>query len=363
MQHYPTRARQIDGAVNGLEVDIYGNAKKPTWAWFQGVKTVVDDIQDIPGTLAANGLDFEYGTRALYRKIDEPMISNGDVFEESKLRREVVAIHPGNKVYPLHAHVSTRHKFLGHQPEDLVRFFAALARQHPMSFESLLVLDKGRTIFAAAKAYECKTTMFDTEIIEPYVCFSTGVDRASHLWFEIVLPSCMNAIPNYINKRSAYRFTHHRALALEDMLDQFTLESTANIQLDITNMVKRYVSREDRRRYFGRILWDNRATLYQAKIAGESAPHAPDAMTEEKYAKYNREIDELEHWYSHGAGQDQQCRSGNVWGALNAVLFWTDHAKRSRDVADTRARTNSILQGPLQAIKRSAITRAQALAA
>ena len=167
MRHFPSRARQIDGAVNGLEVDIYGNAKKPTWAWFQGVKTVVDDIQDIPGTLAANGLDFEYGTRALYRKIDEPMIANGDVFEESKLRREVVAIHPGNKVYPLHAHVSTRHKFLGHQPEDLVRFFAALARQHPMSFESLLVLDKGRTIFAAAKAYECKSTMFDTEIIEP----------------------------------------------------------------------------------------------------------------------------------------------------------------------------------------------------
>ena len=47
MRHFPTRARQIDGAVNGLEVDNYGTAKKPTWAWFQGVKTVVAEIQDL----------------------------------------------------------------------------------------------------------------------------------------------------------------------------------------------------------------------------------------------------------------------------------------------------------------------------
>ena len=357
------KPKMTAGAINGLEIDALGYARKPIWPWFAGVSTVVENVQDIPGTLVRNGLDFTYESRPLFRKIDGPStLHQTDLFEVSKLRAEVVAVSPFGEVKPLHAHVSTRHKFLGHQPEDMVRFFATVAAEHPLSFESLVVLDHGRMIFAAAKAYRSVSRLFDTEIVEPYICFSTGVDRATNVWCELVLPNCMNAFPNFINGRSALRFTHHRALNMSDILEKFSLESTTRYQADISAMARRYLDSAERRRYFSRILWDNRATHYQVKMAGENAPRSAVEMSEEKFRRHELNIDELEHWHNYGPGQDQTCRQDNVWGAFNAVLFWTDHAKRS-NTHEVHSRKNSILKGPLNAIKKSAITRATALVA
>ena len=357
------KPRLTAGAINGLELNPDGTAKKPIWAWFGGVSTVVDNVQDVPGTLVSNGLDFTYDTQPLYRKIDGPSeLAQTDLFEVSKLRAEVVAVSPFGEVKPLHAHVSTRHKFDGHQPEDMVRFFAMVASEHPLAFESLVVLDHGRTIFAAAKAYQSISTLFDTEIVEPYICFSTGVDRATSVWCELVLPNCMNAFPNFINGRSALRFTHHTPLRMDALMSKFSLEGTTRYQADISAMAQMYLDSTERRRYFSRILWDNRATLYQVKMAGEGAPRSEIEMSIEKFRKHNDHIDELEHWNDNAPGQDQDCRRDNVWGAFNAVLFWTDHAKRS-NVHEQHSRKNSILQGPLNAIKKSALRSAQLLAA
>jgi hypothetical protein len=351
------------GAVNGLKFDHHGNAKRPTWPWFGSVNALVEDIQDIPATLVRNGLDFTYATRPLYRKIEGPSsLANTDLFEVSKLRSEVVAVTPFGEPRPLHAHVSPRHSFTGHQPEDLVRFFAGLAAQHPLEFESLMVLDHGRTVFAAAKAYRSRSTMFETEIIEPFVCFATGVDRATSIWVEINLPNCMNAFPNFLNQRSALRYTHHRALDIDKVLDNFELETTARYQADISAMARAYLDTTARRRYFAAILWDNRATLYSAKMSGHEAPRTAAELSDVKFDRHQAQIVELEHWHQHGAGQEQDCRKQNVWGALNAVLFWTDHAKRT-NVHERSSRANSILAGPLAGIKRSALTRARALAA
>ena len=357
------KPKMTAGAVNGLELNPDGSTKRPIWPWFGGVSTVVENVQDVPGTLVRNGLDFSYDTRPLFRKLDGPnSLHHTDLFEVSKLRAEVVAVSPFGETKPLHAHVSTRHTFEGHQPEDMVRIFAMVASEHPLAFESLVVLDHGRTIFAAAKAYQSRSTLFGTEIIEPYICFSTGVDRATNVWCELVLPNCMNAFPNFINGRSALRFTHHKALRMLDLMERFSLEGTTQYQADISAMAQKYLDSAERRRYFSRILWDNRATLYQVKMAGENAPRSAVEMSIEKFRKHNEHIDALQHWNDNAPGQQQDCRRGNVWGAFNAVLFWTAHAKRS-NVHEQHSRKNSILQGPLNAIKKSALRSAQALAA
>jgi len=87
----------------------------------------------------------------------------------------------------------------------------------------------------------------------------------------------------------------------------------------------------------------------------ESLGFDPDAEKGAAREKYNALVNAFET----APGQDLPSRKGTIWGAFNAVTYWTDHARQFR--TDT-AKENFLVMGEGDALKKKAMTTALAMA-
>ena len=377
--------------------------KLPNWysrreCWFaadQYMPPIRDFLDPTTGDylLEKHGLNFEWGTRKIWAA-DRLMDRGADANPIHHAKRVEACTRNNDIIRGSGTFVANSYTFDGHQPRDMIKFFAELeykvnALADPgitLEFKQLSPINYGRQIFAAAKLKGTTMRLFDgEEQAEPWVCFTTGIGQSTRLWLEAVMLSCTNAFPTKFNDKTASAWSHRsRANLLNihtDIADPTFLENRDDFDQFSLGM-----GEDDRRAYFLDVLWRNRGTLYQIPSYHHGGPKSyrelsrtadwaqakdvRDRTAAERTAIAGRKrllkhLVTISNIYSVAPGQDSPARRGKIWGALNAIVYWLDHEKPERPttkkdgtpalgMSDTPG-LNSMLLGQRSILKRSAM--------
>ena len=379
------------------------NMRLPTWlgqkeAWFkpeEDMPPIRDFLNPTIGDalLEKYGLNFEWGTRKIWAA-DRLMDRGADANPVHHAKRVEACTRNDDIIRGSGWFVANNYTFEGHQPIDMIRFFAELEfkvnaladRGITLEFKQLSPINYGRQIFAAAKLKGATMRLFDgEEQAEPWVCFTTGIGQSTRLWLEAVMLSCANAFPTKFNDKTASAWSHRSRATISnvhtDIADPGFLENRDDFDHFAVEM-----GEDDRYAYFLEVLWKNRGTLYQLPGHHHGGPknyrelsrladraqvrETKDRTAAERTAIAGRKrllkhLVTISNIYSVAPGQDSPARRGKIWGALNAIIYWLDHDKPERPtikkdgtrvlgMSDT-PRLNSMLLGQRAILKRSAI--------
>ena len=380
------------------------NMRLPTWygqkeAWFApklDLPPLRDFLDPTYGSAVRGvyGLDFEWGTRKIWAA-DRLMDRGADANPIHHAKRVEACTRDNNIIKGSGVFVSSNYTFEGHQPTDMIRFFAKLedrvnALEHnsgvSLSFQQLSPINYGRQIFAAAKINGATIRMFDgQEQADPWVCFTTGIGNSTRVWLECVMTSCTNAFPTRFNDKTATAWTHRSRAGLLDLhADILDPSLTAN-RTDFDHFAVD-LKDDERRAFFLDVLWRNRGTLYQLPGINHGGPASYKdlsrlADTSQMLAAKDRKPSQrtaiaarkqmlkhlvtLSNIYRYAPGQDSPARKGKLWGSLNAVVYWLDHDKPTRPLTKKDGTPslgmsetpglNSMLNGQRAILKRSAL--------
>ena len=379
------------------------NMRLPSWyssgnAWLQpkeDLPPINDFLDPTWGHLLRekHGLNFEYGTRKIWAA-DRLMDRGADANPVHHAKRVEACIRDDNIITGSGTFVANQYTFDGHQPIDMIRFFADLENKVNLlnnsginlEFRQLSPVNFGRQVFAAAKLSGATMRLFDgQEQAEPWICFTTGIGQSTRIWLEALMVSCSNAFPTKFNRRSATAWSHRSTADTQNLHADISDPSFLNNRDDFDHYSVN-MSEDDRRAYFLEVLWRNKGSLYHLPGSAQGGPigykdlsrlaeiaqmketknrSAADKTSIAARKQILKHLITLSNIYNVAPGQDSPARRGKIWGSLNAIVYWLDHEKperpttkkdgtRAGGVSDTPG-LNSMLIGQRAALKRSAM--------
>jgi phage/plasmid-like protein (TIGR03299 family) len=326
----------IDVRENGVMRMAHTSNIKPWW----GIGNTITDPSDPERTLNEAGMDFEYMVRIPNVRLgrfggDEVPHDRGG--EPSKFARCIVVHDSDGREKEIAACGSL---WKPHQPKDIIEFYRRVAEKMDLRLETAGSLCNQTKIWAMAKCPE-NFKIIDDEY-HPYVSFITGVTMATRIAGHSEAIVCHNTLQFALDNSAKQKYTHHSALNVDDVIDNMGIISY-NEEIYRLNTLSQ-CTRLDAEFYFKELL-----------LGVNRKQRQPDWYGDVDNVKYNHFIqnqDALFDAYMNAPGQDLRARKGTALGALNAVTYWADHVRKSRNGVEGRA--NSIVDGQLGTFKKQA---------
>ena len=234
--------------------------------------------------------------------------------------------------------VSPKYKFVGHQPIDIARFFAAIQRRTPLCFEWAGIKGDNAEVFAVASVGE-PMRLYNGEDVFKHIIASNGFLGAGMFTGETLHSLCANAHRTILHpEHPAFKYTHRKGIDIDSLIESFTKHvdfSFGHVVENALKMARFHLTVDQRDRYFERCLCALSGTRYGKKVAhfGE--------LPENKRDRAQYDLDILKDCYYTGNGQ--QNRDG-LDKAFNAWSFFWNHLSFDRaGVKSTTARNASQL--------------------
>lgn len=236
------------------------------------------------------------------------------------------------------------------QPAEVLEFYRDLVAQRHYTLETAGALDGGRKVWALAKTGMVANVAGNAaDQLGAYVLLATSCDKslATTVSFTSIRVVCQNTLGFAVedmtaNRRKHIKVEHSKKFDHQSVKDSLGLidEAWANFLTRVTPMSTFAMSDALARSFF------------------ESLFLPTDALnTKPISAAKSREAHQMMSLFKSALGQDIATAKGTLWGAVNAVTYYTDHVRSSRSAE----RLDSAWFGSGAALKGLAWLRAEEL--
>ena len=236
------------------------------------------------------------------------------------------------------------------QPAEVLEFYRDLVAQRHYTLETAGALDGGRKVWALARTGMVANIAGNAaDQLGAYVLLATSCDKtlATTVSFTSIRVVCQNTLGFAFNDMSANRrrhlkIDHSKKFDHDSVKESLGLidEAWSNFLMQVNPMAKRSLTDSSAQKFF------------------ESLFVAPDeAGTKPISGAKGREVYQLMCLYRSARGQDLATAKGTLWGAVNAVSYYTDHVRSSKSTE----RIDSAWFGSGAALKALAWRRAEEL--
>lgn len=245
--------------------------------------------------------------------------------------------------------VSDRYKVV--QPVEILEFFRDLVKDQGFEIETAGALADGKRVWALAKTGD-SFNLGGKDPIRQYVLLATAYDKqfSTTAQYTGVRVVCNNTITLAIQQgegqssETVFRVPHHSTFDPSVAKQALGLlgASWQQFTSDATKLAGTPISKEDAIKFF-------------LELTGFDA-----AKTFEEQGKVTYLSKRILEGYLGGPGSELDTAQGTLWGAVNAVTFFTDHRRRA---SNSGTRINSAWFGESSLLKRAAWDKAMAMAA
>ena len=238
------------------------------------------------------------------------------------------------------------------QPAEVLEFYRDLVAQRHYTLETAGALDGGRKVWALARTGMVANVAGNAaDQLGAYVLLATSCDKslATTVSFTSIRVVCQNTLGFAFNDMSANRrrhikVEHSRKFDHGNVKESLGLidEAWSNFLQRVNPMASLALTDSLAQRYF--------ESLFVPANALEAKPIS--------VAK-SREVYQMMSLYRSAQGQDIGTAKGTLWGAVNAVTYYTDHVRSTKSTE----RVDSAWFGSGAALKEFAWFRAEELMA
>lgn len=212
------------------------------------------------------------------------------------------------------------------QPREAVEFYRDLIADSAFGLETAGALDGGRKIWGLARSNYSSDGLFENDDkIEPYLLLASSCDKslATTVSFVSIRVVCQNTLTfamDSIKGKSpskVFKVTHDKRFDWQEAKEKLALIQTAwgSFLKQAKSLAEKTVGGDDIDKFFERLFLTgkkNDETLTQKAIL---------------------EIQGLKSARLNGVGQQLPSTKDTAWGLVNAVTFYVDHQRKSRDQA------------------------------
>lgn len=233
------------------------------------------------------------------------------------------------------------------QPKEVLEFYRDLVRDFGYSLETAGALNGGRKVWALASAGITESVGDNgNDPVKLYVLLATSCDKtlATTAAFTSVRVVCQNtlffAIADVKSQgRKHIKVPHTRRFEMDEVKQQLGL-----IDVSWAGFLKQI------RAAAAHPMDDSAVSAFFDKVLGRKPPLPLSAKAE-------REHINMMSLYRSAPGQDAETAKGTLWGAVNAVTYYSDHVRAS----GLAERLDSTWFGTGNALKERAWAEAEAL--
>lgn len=253
--------------------------------------------------------------------------------------RDAKVIYRGDTLRPI-AHVGKGFKPV--QPVDMISFYRKLCDLGNFQVEALGVLKGGAQMWGLAKT-SFETRILGQDAVDAFLFFVTGNDssmstKVSFLSRRIACNNMINAAygGNFGLGEWSIKVKHTSEVNFDGMYDQMTKlpQYWETFTENAENMALKKLNQEQMIEFF--------VSLYGDKAESQTQ------MVQKK-------VDQLIHLAYSSPGSEFRSARGTLWGALNAVSYYTDHDCRARSAEN---RFSSAMTGAGNNLKKTAFSNA-----
>jgi phage/plasmid-like protein (TIGR03299 family) len=236
------------------------------------------------------------------------------------------------------------------QPAEVLEFYRDLVAQRHYTLETAGALDGGRKVWALAKTGMVANVGGNAaDQLGAYVLLATSCDKslATTVSFTSIRVVCQNTLGFAFNDMSANRRKHIKVEHSKKFDHESVKESLGLIDEAWSN----FLARVNPMASLG--LSDSLAqSFFESLFASADASGGKPIS-----ATKSREVHQMMSLYKSAHGQGLATAKGTLWGAVNAVTYYTDHVRSAK----TTERIDSAWFGSGAALKALAWLRAEEL--
>lgn len=263
--------------------------------------------------LTLAGLDWQVQPRAL-RLVNSPGDATGGIAPMTRFR--AITRSDNNRVFSV-----TTDRYKPVQNAQIVEFFRAFCEAGKAQMETVGGLRGGATVWALARLNgDTTTTLEGGDTVTGYMLLATSHDGSMAT---IGRPTqvrvvCANTLGAAMRGRSEahYALRHTRAFGVEEQEQArrvmgMGIEAIAQLNEQAAALAKVHISRDE---WFG----------FAATVLGGHD------RVQDKDGKLTRTAIALEDATITSPGASLPSARGTLWGAVNGVTYWADHARRAQ---------------------------------
>lgn len=219
-------------------------------------------------------------------------------------------------------------------PLQVLDFYRSLIELGEYKMETCGALRGGRKIWALARSQHEHEVGKSKDLLRGYLLLSTSCDYSSPtlVAFTSIRVVCANtlqwshqeieAMPDESDgKRQKVTVRHHQTFNPNEVKKQMGLmgESWEEFIQEVDEMAKTKLSDQDALKFFSDAL----------DVELDEVVVSPRSKRDEQQI-VDRRLKNLFNLYQDSPGVVLGSSAGTLWGALNAVTYWTDHERQSR---------------------------------
>jgi len=237
------------------------------------------------------------------------------------------------------------------QPSEVLEFYRDLVAQRHYTLETAGALDGGRKVWALAKTGMVANVAGNAaDQLGAYVLLATSCDKslATTVSFTSIRVVCQNTLgfafnDMAVNRRRHVKVEHSKKFDHDSVKESLGLMDQAwtDFLLRVNPMATHALSDATAQRYFESLFLP----------LEKSIDNKPISIFK------SREVCQMMSLYKSALGQDMATAKGTLWGAVNAVTYYTDHVRSTKSTE----RIDSAWFGSGASLKEVAWLRATAL--
>jgi phage/plasmid-like protein (TIGR03299 family) len=304
---------------------------------WHGFGRLMSEDENLDEWKVAAGLDWTVEPRQVLYKPDPT--SNPFIVKPYEPRRVLVR---SDTLEPLSC-VSDRFKLDGIQPGEIVQFFKTLIEKNGFEMETAGALRGGRRVWALARVG--KDFVIKGDKVDGYLLLATAYDATFSTTVDLTTTRvvCNNTLGMALDRPGAHciKIPHTQDFNQFDIKAQLGLDDAwVNFRDNVLRLSEHKVTKREAIEFFLHACGTDEEEI---KVTGKQLSNVKKLLS----------------IYDTGPGAQLVTAKDTLWGAVNAVTFLTDHARRAKD---NGTRFDSASFGSGAAMKKRAFNRALEIA-
>lgn len=263
--------------------------------------------------LTAAGLNWQVKSHRIFTR----QATDGKVVEIESSR--AIVRQDSNKVFMI-----AGHGYQPHQTSDIVGFFQEFCLAGNATMETVGALKDGAVVWALAKLQaDAKRIIGGVDELKGYMLLATSFDGSlkttgSPTQVRVVCHNTLTAARSGMKRETTFQLSHRSKFD----------EAARNEAKRVMGMaVERMIETNDLAADLARVTIDESGWLtFMTKLMGDDI----DKVLDKKTGELTRIAGDIQEATMHSPGATLATARGTLWGAVNGVTYYVDHAARSR---------------------------------
>lgn len=211
------------------------------------------------------------------------------------------------------------------QPKEVIEFYRDLVAGTAFSLETAGALDEGRKVWGLARS-NLKSDLHPDDRIEPFLLLASSCDKSlattvSFTSIRVVCQNTLNFAMQDIKGKPAtkcFKVAHNTRFDWEEAKKRLNLidDAWSNFMKNVELLIAKKVEQSVSDKYF--------ETLF---LTGKKED-------EKLTNKAIIEVQNLKSAFVNGQGQQLPTAKGTAWGLVNAVTYYVDHQRKSKNQSE-----------------------------